>query len=98
MIRRITGQMPGQYLSTLVTTPLGADVWVGVPASELPRVAPSVAMPGMEVVAKAEREKNVGEGIYGPYRTITLGAAMPECLVTEDGGFNGALRASCRPV
>jgi CubicO group peptidase (beta-lactamase class C family) len=39
VIRRITGQSVGQYLRTLITGPLDADAWIGIPDPEQSRVA-----------------------------------------------------------
>lgn len=40
LIRRVTGSLPGDYLAAEVCEPLGLDLYVGLPASEHPRVAP----------------------------------------------------------
>ena len=39
LLRRTTGRSPGTFLREEVTGPLGVDFWVGLPASEEPRVA-----------------------------------------------------------
>jgi CubicO group peptidase (beta-lactamase class C family) len=39
LIRRITGQMPGQYLAEHICGPLGLRYWVGLPAEQLPDCA-----------------------------------------------------------
>lgn len=42
LIRRVTGKLPGDYLAAEVCAPLGLDLYVGLPASEHPRVAPMI--------------------------------------------------------
>jgi CubicO group peptidase (beta-lactamase class C family) len=42
LIRRVTGQLPGDYLAAEICAPLGLDLYVGLPASEHPRVAPMI--------------------------------------------------------
>ncbi len=44
LIRRVTGQMPGDFLAKEVCEPLGLDLYVGLPATEVDRVAP-LALP-----------------------------------------------------
>jgi CubicO group peptidase (beta-lactamase class C family) len=39
VVRRITGRSIGTYLREEIAGPLGADFWIGLPASEEPRVA-----------------------------------------------------------
>lgn len=38
-LRRLTGQMPGDYMRTHIFEPLGMDFHVGVPDADLPRIA-----------------------------------------------------------
>lgn len=42
LIRRVTGTMPGDFLAEEVCRPLGLDLYVGLPASEVERVSPLV--------------------------------------------------------
>jgi CubicO group peptidase (beta-lactamase class C family) len=39
LIRRVTGEMPGQYLAEHICKPLGLRYWVGLPAERLPDCA-----------------------------------------------------------
>ena len=39
IIRRISGQLPGDFLASRLTGPLGLELWIGLPASEHGRVA-----------------------------------------------------------
>jgi CubicO group peptidase (beta-lactamase class C family) len=43
VIRRVSGQSPGAFIAETVTGPLGADVFVGLPADLEPRVAEILA-------------------------------------------------------
>ncbi|MFF0345217.1 serine hydrolase domain-containing protein [Kribbella sp. NPDC004875] len=39
VVRRITGQLPGEYFRSVIGDPLGLRAWIGLPASELPTLA-----------------------------------------------------------
>src|SRR5262245_29216705 len=45
VIRRITGQRPGEFLAAQIAGPLGADFHIGLPPSEFRRVANVVPLP-----------------------------------------------------
>ncbi len=45
VLSRISGLSVGELLAREVTQPLGIDFWVGLPESELPRVAPMIPAP-----------------------------------------------------
>jgi CubicO group peptidase (beta-lactamase class C family) len=40
VIRRVSGKMPGKFIADEIATPLGLDLWIGLPESEEHRVAP----------------------------------------------------------
>jgi CubicO group peptidase (beta-lactamase class C family) len=42
VVRRATGRTLGQQLAERISRPLGLDLWIGLPASEEPRVVPHV--------------------------------------------------------
>ncbi|WP_183100257.1 serine hydrolase domain-containing protein [Nocardioides pelophilus] len=42
LIRRVTGQLPGDFLATEVCSPLGLDLYVGLPTAEHHRVSPLI--------------------------------------------------------
>jgi CubicO group peptidase (beta-lactamase class C family) len=54
VIRRVTGATPGHYLQAEITGPLGADVHIGLPASEDHRVA-EFLFPSLPQWADAEQ-------------------------------------------
>ena len=45
VIRRITGGSVGAFVAERISRPLGLELWIGLPASEEPRVAPMIAAP-----------------------------------------------------
>jgi CubicO group peptidase (beta-lactamase class C family) len=45
LVRRITGTTLGRFLADEITGPLGAEIWVGLPEAEEPRVARLVPPP-----------------------------------------------------
>src|SRR5215469_2024009 len=42
VIRRVSGMTPGQFLAQNVSRPLDLDLWIGLPESLEPRVAPTI--------------------------------------------------------
>jgi CubicO group peptidase (beta-lactamase class C family) len=48
VIRRVTGMLPGEFLRAHVAEPLGADLWIGLPEAQEPRVAPALYAPRLE--------------------------------------------------
>lgn len=40
LVRRVSGQSLGAFFQSQVAQPLGMDFWIGMPAAQLPRVAP----------------------------------------------------------
>ncbi|MEZ0578160.1 serine hydrolase domain-containing protein [Nocardioides sp. MH1] len=56
LIRRVSGQMPGDYLAEHVSRPLGLDLYVGLPAEQHERVAPMLLpVPRAEPDAATQR-------------------------------------------
>ena len=43
IVRRVTGKTVGRFLAERIATPLGADFFIGLPATEEPRVAETIA-------------------------------------------------------
>ena len=43
LVRRVSGQSLGAFFQAQVAQPLGMDFWIGMPSSQLPRVAPMLA-------------------------------------------------------
>lgn len=85
VLRRVTGESVSQYFRRRVTGPLGADVWIGLPADLEPRVAHLFAIPDANPGPAPDLP---GDGVDWPLRALTLGNALPPGLITETGGFN----------
>jgi CubicO group peptidase (beta-lactamase class C family) len=45
VIRRVSGRSVGTFVAERISRPLGLDLWIGLPESEEPRVAPILAAP-----------------------------------------------------
>jgi CubicO group peptidase (beta-lactamase class C family) len=61
VMRRVTGDLVGPFVRRDIAGPLGADYWIGLPASEHHRVAR--LMPNMESRLLAAREKEDPEAL-----------------------------------
>jgi CubicO group peptidase (beta-lactamase class C family) len=78
VIRRITGQRLGEFLAAQVAGPLGADFHIGVPPSELHRVAnvvppPAVPAEPMQLDANSVAFKSMTNPVMTPETTWTEG-------------------------
>lgn len=88
LVRRVTGMMPGDYLRTVLTGPLGVDFWLGLPAAQRVRLAPMTVGPTLAALT-AEQEARREPGVIDwPARAMTLGAAFPPELIADGVGFN----------
>lgn len=85
IIARVTGKSVGAWFRELVAAPLGVDAWIGLPQSEAERVAHLQVSPPLAALWAEEAGKPAPNW---PHRAMTLGAALPDALVTDDGGFN----------
>jgi CubicO group peptidase (beta-lactamase class C family) len=93
VLRRITGRLPGDLLRTTMADPLGADMWIGIPASVEPEVArlragASLTAPPEGEVSEPDAATAELQDLMG--RSMTLGAAFPPDLVVRDRGFDAA--------
>ncbi|GLQ53687.1 serine hydrolase domain-containing protein [Devosia nitrariae] len=85
IIRRVTSKSVGAYFRELVTAPLGVDAWIGLPES----VSESTAHLQVSSPLAALWAEEAGKPAPNwPHRAMTLGRALPDALVTDDGGFN----------
>ncbi|WEK62215.1 MAG: serine hydrolase [Candidatus Microbacterium colombiense] len=92
VIRRVSGRSVGQYFADVVTTPLGVDAWIGLPAKEGPRVAHmQVGSTLAELTAQQAAARNHDE-IDWSRRAMTLGGALAPELIGpgESDGFNSS--------
>ncbi|RUR03169.1 serine hydrolase domain-containing protein [Labedella endophytica] len=88
LVRRVTGLMPGDYLRSVLTGPLGADFWLGLPESERIRLAPMTVGPSLAALTREQEEARRPGVIDWPARAMTLGAAFPPELIADGVGFN----------
>ncbi len=56
IMRRTTGKLVGEFVRNEIAGPLGADYWLGLPASEHARVSPLVPSMGAKILAAQEVE------------------------------------------
>ncbi len=84
LIRRVDGRSLGRYLAEELAGPLGLDLYVGVPAPELPRVVDVVAAPGWWEAQRGEP---------GTLRSAALGAGVDAGLVNSEAWRTGEVPA-----
>lgn len=80
IIRRVSGQMPGDFLRSRLTGPLGLDTWIGLPPDRLARLAPVIdATPSPDPAVIADQAAfALTEAATIGERSITMdGALMP---------------------
>lgn len=90
IIRRVTGESPGGYFRSLVHEHLAPNTWIGLPESELHRVA-RLAWGEDPSGGVATASGALDQAAVAQLRSSTLGAAFPEYLVDPlggDAGFN----------
>jgi CubicO group peptidase (beta-lactamase class C family) len=83
IVRRVTGLPVGAAFAEHLAQPVGAEVWIGVPAAELARVAHLVPAP--------EFRLTLPEGVPNrvPFeRALTLGGALPVEAAGDGTGLN----------
>ncbi|MFD2647170.1 serine hydrolase domain-containing protein [Devosia albogilva] len=85
IIRRVTGKSVGSYFQELITAPLGADAWIGLPEDMAERAAHLQVSPPLTALWAEEAAKPAPNW---PYKAMTLGDALPADLVSDDSGFN----------
>lgn len=85
LVRRVTGKSAGAYFRELVTDPLGADAWIGLPDALADRPAHLQVSAPLSALWADEASKPAPNW---PYKAMTLGDALPADLVSDDGGFN----------
>lgn len=88
VIRRVTGRSVGQYFADLVSTPLGLDAWIGLPAALHDRVAHMQVGPTLAQLTRQLADARTPGRIDWSNEAMTLGGALTPELITESGGFN----------
>jgi CubicO group peptidase (beta-lactamase class C family) len=93
VVRRITGKSVGTYLRQEITEPLGADFFIGLPASEEPRVARLVSFVEGLQAGLAGAGANGGGGSTGSGPDLAQLAELAKTYFAEDGPLFKALSA-----
>jgi len=101
LIRRITGQSPGEWLRSSICDPLGLDYWVGLPAAELQRCArlipPDVSHSAASVLGASSLTARVmsgPSGLFG-YNEMWNRAELLQAQMPSSNGV-GSARALAR--
>jgi CubicO group peptidase (beta-lactamase class C family) len=76
VLRRVTGMRPGQLVAAYLTTPTGADAWIGLPEEQEDRVARMESLPSTTRRRAIDRLK-IALGGLAAMRSTTLGGAFP---------------------
>ncbi len=82
LIHCVTGLSANEYLQKHVTGPLGVDMWIGMPAEELHRVANLIDDGNFKSM-----HPEFGTDQYWVEKAMTFGGALPT-NPTDEGGFN----------
>jgi CubicO group peptidase (beta-lactamase class C family) len=80
VLRRVTGIRPRELMSDYLTTPLGVDAWIGLPASEEPRVAWLQGPPETDDPLAAQALENA-LSIPVVARSVSLGGALSPTFI-----------------
>jgi CubicO group peptidase (beta-lactamase class C family) len=84
LVRRVTGKSVSAAFREMISQPLGADAWIGLPAAEQERVAHLVVGASLA----EQTSPTPASDTDWLWRAMTLGKALPPTLVEPDGGFN----------
>jgi CubicO group peptidase (beta-lactamase class C family) len=82
LIHSVTGLTANDYLQKFVTAPMGVDMWIGLPAKQLHRVATLVGDGNFKSM-----NPDFGSDQYWVEKAMTFGGALPTDP-TDAGGFN----------
>ncbi len=82
VVRRVDGRSLGTFFREEVAEPLDLDFWIGLPGSEMDRVAPLIPDPDSDPVYVALRDDPDGESLFNLVFGNTGG-------YTDPGGWNG---------
>ncbi|MCC3270113.1 beta-lactamase family protein [Arthrobacter gengyunqii] len=88
IIRRVTGQSPGEFLRETLADPLLAELQLGVPAAEQANIAHLEAGESLQELVRSQQAERQPDVTDWPARALTLGHAFPQELVGDDDGFN----------
>ncbi|PPF15065.1 MULTISPECIES: serine hydrolase domain-containing protein [unclassified Rathayibacter] len=88
VIRRVTGRSVGAAFQERIAGPVGAEAWIGLPASEQGRVATMLVGPTLAELTAAQAAARTPGVVDWGERAMTLGGALPVELVGPGTGFN----------
>jgi CubicO group peptidase (beta-lactamase class C family) len=99
VIRRVCGTSVGEFIRDELADPLGLDLWVGLPAEELPRVKslraapppPKDAPPDPLMAQLADRTSLAARSLFNPL--VFADEQTPAYLGAEVPGANGVSNA-----
>jgi CubicO group peptidase (beta-lactamase class C family) len=105
VIRRVAGRSVGTYLREEIADPLGLDMWIGLPESEEPRVAPLISMLPTGITMDTLREKpddplvQLLTAFIGPDTELGKALFAPGFAMKEFEAYNSrAVRAAEIPA
>jgi CubicO group peptidase (beta-lactamase class C family) len=93
VVRRVTGVSIGTFLRNEITGPLEADFFIGLPASEEPRVARLVSFLGRLAASRATTEGGRTAGVVGGGPDLAHLAQLDPTYLAQDGPLFKALEA-----
>jgi CubicO group peptidase (beta-lactamase class C family) len=88
LIRRVSGLTPGKFLREHIATKIDADIWLGVPESELGNVAPRISAPIRNDTPPAEISRMpevfdcYEEPMWYPPEAVTAEFPASNCVTT----------------
>jgi CubicO group peptidase (beta-lactamase class C family) len=88
LVRRVDGRNVGRFVQDEIVSPVGGELWIGLPESEEPRVSPMIGSlagnddPSMDPAVKAMMEQFMGPNSPGG-QALSLNGAF-----SVDGAFN----------
>lgn len=98
IVRRVTGQGPGEAMRTMLSEPTGGEVRLGVPEREQTGIARLTVDDSLHAWADSMRAQDDATAPSWPNRAMTLGHAFPVELAGDDEAFQRAdVRAAGLP-
>lgn len=88
VIRRATGADVGTVFQQLVSRPLDAAAWIGLPPAEQGRVATMLVGDSLADLTRIQAAARTPGVVDWSEQAMTLGGALPHELVGHDAGFN----------
>ena len=88
IIRRVTGQSPGEFLRETLADPLMGELRLGVPAAHQTNIAHIEAGESLQELVRSQKAAGRPGTMDWPIQAMTLGHAFPQELVGADAGFN----------